>query len=77
MSDGDLFEIMLVDAGASDTRVKLVRYRGVVRVDLRLYTDVAGQRVPTKRGVSLNADKLDDLIAALQAVQAKLTEVSP
>lgn len=72
--NGDLLEIMVHADGARDTRLKLVRYRGKLRADVRLYVEKDGKRIPTQKGVSLPTDKLPALIDALYTMQLLAAE---
>lgn len=53
--------------------VYLSHYRGARLVELRLHTDydLAGEFVPTQRGLSLRVERLPDLIAALELARAE------
>jgi hypothetical protein len=46
----------------------LAAYRGVDRIDIRVFADINGLGVfmPTRKGVSLKAEQLPDIITALQ-----------
>lgn len=48
-------------------RVTIEEYRGHKFIDCRVYyRDEAGEWQPTRKGIALNADTLNDVIAALQ-----------
>ena len=57
---------------AEEVRVALTEFNGHALVDVRVYADFggpAGEKRPTRKGVSLARDRLPDLIAALQSAQ--------
>ena len=48
-------------------RVTIVEYHGHKFIDCRVYyRDEAGEWQPTRKGIALNADSINDVIAALQ-----------
>lgn len=66
---------LIVPKNAQDeVRITLTDYKGYAIVDIRVFSDFAGDGVrrPTKKGVALRVGTLPDLISALQqvAVQA-------
>jgi len=61
-------EIVLYSTERTDTRVARSTFKGVDRIDIRTYMDIAGERRPTKKGVSIPVDRLTDLITALQSI---------
>lgn len=56
-----------------EVRVCLTQFSGLDLIDVRTYADfsagVVDVRGPTKKGVSLNIERLPDLIAALEAAR--------
>ena len=61
-------EIIIFAADSYDIRVSRAFFKNIDRVDVRTFMDIAGERRPTKKGVSLPLDHLPDLIAALQTL---------
>lgn len=60
--------------GKYPLKIMLTAHRGRVVVDLRFqYVDLSDNRLkPTRRGVSLPAAALSEIIAALEALQAQM-----
>ncbi len=58
---------------AEDIRVELTEYRGHDLIDIRVCATAGatGQRVATRKGLTLNVAFLPDLIAALQRAAAR------
>jgi len=58
-----------------EVRVALTEWNGREFVDVRIYTDLgdSDDLVPTRKGVSLRLDRLDRLIAALEAARTEAT----
>lgn len=54
-----------------EVRVELTEYQGHDLVSARVYAtrDATGERVPTKKGLTLSIQKLPDLISALQEAE--------
>ncbi len=59
-------------------RISCERFRGQLRVDIRTWFEYTpgnpDTRQPSKSGVSMSAERLPELIAALQAAEQDLTE---
>lgn len=55
--------------------VRLNTYNGVPFVDIRLFSDDAGEVAPTKKGLAIRPALIVDLIAALQSAEAKAQEL--
>jgi hypothetical protein len=55
--------------------VRLDRYQGVAFVDIRLFTVADGKPKATKKGLAVRPMLIPDLIAALQAAEAKAREL--
>lgn len=64
-------EIIVHATDRTDTRITRTIFKGVERVDIRVYMDIDGERRPTKKGVSLPLDKLPALIDALRVMQSQ------
>jgi hypothetical protein len=66
-------QVALVDKGkGAGLRISLSSWRGMHRVELREVTElVAGTSFPTKNGVLVPVEIIDDLIDALVATKAK------
>lgn len=58
-----------------EVRVALDEYQGAQLVDVRIFADYAAGdvdgRCPTKKGISLKVERLDDLIAGLASARAE------
>lgn len=65
-------EFILHAGERTDTRVTRSSFKGIERVDIRLYADVNGERRPTRKGVSIPIERVPDLITALQALSARV-----
>lgn len=61
---------------SEEYRVRLVEFHGRPFVDIRVFAtkDATGERVPTKKGVAIQPDKLSEIIEALQQAQAVARE---
>ncbi len=59
---------------AQDVRVRFVEHFGHKLVDVRIFTTIGavGDRVPTRKGLSISYDKVSQLIAALVDAEAEL-----
>lgn len=56
--------------GASELRVTVDEYKGVTRVDCRIYYLRAdGTLAPTQKGVAFRLEEVPDLLAALSSVE--------
>jgi hypothetical protein len=54
-------------------RVSIEEYKGHKFVDTRVYfQDEAGEWRPSKKGIALNADTIDEVVEALQKASKKL-----
>jgi len=58
----------LAKNGSETVRVQLTEYSGHRLVDARVFTEyrATGEVGPTKRGLSMKVEQLDDLISALK-----------
>ena len=61
-------EVILCASEKTDTRITLGTYRGIERVDIRIYCDINGERRPTKKGVSVPILLIPRLIESLQTL---------
>ncbi len=61
-------EIILYESGSVDVRITRAAYKGSERVDIRIWADIAGERRPTKKGVSVPLERVPVLIDALHAM---------
>lgn len=66
MSDGTLIATIGKNA-SQEVRVTLSEFKGSHNLDVRVFAAYGGddERKPTKKGVSLKLDKLDELMVAL------------
>jgi hypothetical protein len=54
-------------------RISTEEFKGRAYIDVRIYfADNEGEWKPTKKGVTINPDKLDQVIALLREAQEKL-----
>ena len=58
---------------SQDVRVRLTEWQGRDFIDIRLFTtaDASGERVPTRKGVSLSIPLLPELFAAIREAQTR------
>ena len=58
----------------SQIRVEPIEWNGLPRVDIRLWTfaEELGKMIPTKRGLSLRLDQIDDIRGQLLAAGRSL-----
>jgi hypothetical protein len=54
-----------------EVRVTLSAYKGVDRLDIRVFADIEGlgEHIPTKKGVCVRLEQLPELIKALQKAE--------
>lgn len=73
MSDAPFIVAELVKNSRETLKVSLSRYHGHGLADVRTYAPVTGVDLlcPTKKGVSIRVEMLDDLIAALGKAKAE------
>ena len=70
----DEIEIGTLEKSATqDLWVKLSTYQGRRYLDVRTYLtlDATGERVPTKKGITLAPEKIGELIAVLRRAEAE------
>ena len=54
-------------------RISLSEYKGCNLIDIRIYWHKSDDEViPIKKGISLNVDKLDELIAGLEKARQQI-----
>jgi hypothetical protein len=59
-----------------ELQVRINEFRGNCYVDLRLFANYAGKRVPTTKGLTLSLDMLPELRDALLAAELRATAVA-
>jgi hypothetical protein len=59
-----------------EVRITLGAYKGVERLDIRVFADINGLGVymPTKKGVSIKVNQLRELIAGLEQAEAEASK---
>ncbi len=70
--------ISIIEKGrTSDVRVSLNEFRGRTFLDIRTHVvvDATGDRVPTRKGVTLPIDKIPQLREAIKAIEAEAREL--
>jgi hypothetical protein len=72
MNDRDTYDITVAELRRNAAETIVVRcgvFAGKPRVDIRIFADYGdtGEARPTKKGVSLPAERVGELIEALQA----------
>jgi len=74
----DLNRIGQLTKNASTTIVfSTTEYNGSMYVDMREFVDSATYKGPTKKGIRLHSDKLDEFIENLEKVKAALAGTGP
>jgi len=54
-------------------RVQKTRYKGHDLVDIRVYVEGKdGKMIPTKKGITLKIDLLEEIISALEEIKAEV-----
>ena len=70
--------ISIIEKGrTSDVRVSLSEFHGRSYLDIRTHVvvDATGDRVPTRKGVTLAIDKIPQLREAIEAVETEAREL--
>ena len=70
--------ISIIDKGrTSDVRVSLNEFHGRTYLDIRTHVvvDATGDRVPTRKGVTLPINKIPQLREAIEAIEAEAREL--
>ena len=57
-----------------EIRVMWSEFKGHRYLDIRVYTEIDGDKVPTKKGVTLRPDLIPELIKALESAQSSAQE---
>ena len=66
--------ISVLDTGKTqEIRIRRTHWKGRDYIDVRLFVakDATGERIPTRKGVTLAPDLLPDLIDALEAARSR------
>jgi hypothetical protein len=60
-----------------EVRITLGAYKGVERLDIRVFADIEGLglHIPTKKGVSVRLEQLPELIVALQKAEGEARRI--
>ncbi len=70
--------ISIIEKGrTSDVRVSLSEYNGRTYLDIRTHVvvDATGDRVPTRKGITLAINKIPELREAIEAAEAEAREL--
>ncbi len=68
-------EIGEIPKGKDKIIVTVKEFKGKQYIDIRTYFENdAGEWIPTKKGISLTPENLDDVIKILQQAKKKITE---
>lgn len=59
---------VIENSAHEDIRISLSRFKGCNYLDIRVFANYTGKFVPTKKGITLKADLLPKLLAALAQV---------
>jgi hypothetical protein len=74
-SSGGHVKIGEIEKGADKIIVNVKDFKGKTYVDVRTYFENdQGEMIPTKKGISLNPDNVDEMIKLLQKAKKSLGE---